>query len=198
MEGVNKTIIRRAESQIRQQLFGMLALAVVGLMVMNSFGLLVRGAADNTNMTFNVSSGTFSIENAPESIAFPAQSFGAANNITGNEEIDNVDITDYRGTATAWEVVTNANNLTNGTNIISAYRLSLYATGATASNVANFDTNRVNVGSTGSLGGAGVTLINGSTQASGVVELDNALVNLYFSATDQAGNYAAVLLYTLS
>ncbi|OGB74396.1 hypothetical protein A2V68_01625 [candidate division Kazan bacterium RBG_13_50_9] len=191
-------IIKRAETKVRQSLFGGFMLVAALLMIANSFGWVFGGDNTNANVSFNITSGTFSLDNGPTQFVFASQVYGTDDNVTANQEVDLLAVTDYRGTGTEWNVAANANNLANGTNIISAYRLSMYATTATATNVEAFDTNRVNLGSTGSLGGTGMTLANGSTQASGIVRFDNAAVRLQITATDAAGNYGAKVLFTLS
>src|SRR4030042_5107878 len=191
-------IIKRAETKVRQSLFGGFMLVAALLMIANSFGWVFGGDTTNANVSFNITSGTFSLDNGPTQFVFASQVYGTDDNVSANQEVGLLAVTDYRGTGTEWNVAANANNLANGTNIISAYRLSMYATTATATNVEAFDTNRVNLGSTGSLGGTGMTLANGSPQPSGIVRFYNAAVRLQITDTDAAGNYGAKGLFTLS
>lgn len=192
-----QTILNKAENQVRQQLFGGILLAVAGLMIMTTLGW-VNAAATNTNMTFNITSGAFTIVNAPESMAFASQSFGTPANILGNEEVDGLTIRDYRGNAQPWTVAMSANNFDAGGNIINANRLNGYASNGAITNVENGDTNRTAKGSSGFLNNTGITLLNGSTQASGVFRYDNGVVRLTVDGTEIVGTYGAILTYTLT
>ncbi len=190
-----QTILNRAENQVRQQLFGGILLAVAGLMIMTTFGG-VYSAVTNTNMTFNVTAGAFTLVNSPASMAFASQAFGVGNNITGNEQIDGLVATDYRGNSAVWGVAATASNFTGDEILASA--LNLYAEAGIISNLQNADTNQVAVGTNGTLDGAGITLFNGSTAASGRFNYDNGFVNLTVDGTDPTGDYTAILTFTLS
>lgn len=191
-------MLAQIENRVRQQLFGMISLFVVGLMVLNSLGLLVYGDSDQTNLTFNVSSGAFTIANVPTQMSFASQSYGVGNNVAGNVEVDLVAVTDYRGTSAAWSVAVNANNLSDGTNTIYANKLKLYQdVNGTLTNVENCTTSRVTLGSNGNLANAGVILMNTSSSP-GIVRFDNGYVNLTYIGTDPAGNYGAIMTYTLT
>ena len=188
----------KIENQVRQQLFGMISLFVVGLMVLNSLGVLVYGDSNQTNLAFNVSSGSFSISNTPTAMNFTGQTFGTGNNIVGSPDIDGSRVTDYRGNVQAWAVVVNASNLTDGTNVILPNKLTLFANQIVFTNVQNFTTSRVNKGANGTLNDSGFSMVNGSTQASGIVQFDNGFVNLFYNGSDAAGDYAGNMIYTLS
>ena len=193
---IKQTILHRAENQVRQQLFGGILLAVAGLMIMTTLGWVK--ADDITNLTFNVTAGSFTIVNVPNSMAFASQAYGTANNILGNEEIDGATVTDYRGNSTAWTVAVNANTLTSGSDTILPNKLNAYAENGVVSNVENGLTNKVAKGTNGTLNNAGITLINGSTQASGIFQYDNGVVRLTVGTTQAAGTYGAIMVYTLS
>lgn len=192
-----QTILNKAENQVRQQLFGGLLLAVAGLMIMTTLGW-VRAVDDLTNLTFNVTGGNFSIVNAPNSMAFASQVFGVNNNILGNENITGLTVKDYRGTYSCWVVAVNANNFTAGTNIILANKLNAYAANGAITNVESGDTNYTAKGTSGFLNNAGITLLNGSTQASGVFRYDNGLIRLTINGAEAVGDYTTVSIYTLS
>lgn len=192
------SIIKRAENRIRQQLFGMLALIVSGLMVMNSFGLFVSADSDLTNLSFNVAAGSFTIANITTVMNFAGQNYGVANTVAGNQAVEQGAVTDYRGNAQSWTVAAASTNLTNGANEIDADRLTLYTTSATLTNIENSTTAYTAMGSTGTLNDTGMTLMNGSTQASGIIQFDAGSISLDFWSTDQAGDYTAVVTYTLS
>ncbi|MBN2585271.1 WxL domain-containing protein [Patescibacteria group bacterium] len=193
---MDKTILKKAENQVRQQLFGGLALLVAALMVANISGL-VRAETDVTNITFNVNAGSFSIDNVPTAMTFPLMNFGESNSAhVAAPEMDGMAITDYRGNATAWSVAVTANNLVSGTDEISSAMISI--ANGDVQNIENLDTNYVAVGSNGTLDGAGTTLVNGSTQASGITGCDNAALTLNIEGTEAAGAYGAIVTYTLS
>ncbi|MFA5270352.1 MAG: WxL domain-containing protein [Patescibacteria group bacterium] len=193
---MEKSILKKAENQVRQQLFGGLALVVAALMIANVLGW-VQAATDVTNLTFNVTAGSFSIDNVPNAIAFPDIAFGVDNsNVVGTPEIDGVAITDYRGNATAWTVAVSANDFSDGTNTIPADQLSVK--NGTKRNIDNCDTNRLALGSNGTLNDTGTTIINGSTQASGISGFDNGFLSLNVLGSENAGTYGAVVTYTLT
>lgn len=199
----NKILIKKAENQVRQQLFGGILLAVAGLMIVNTFISFptwkTHAAADNTNLTFNVTAGTFSIDNVITSIAFASQTYGfSATNLLGNNTIDSLAVTDYRGNAQAWSVVVNANNFSDGTNTISVANLKVWPGNGAVANVENFDTNQVAKGTNNAaLSGAGANLLNGSTAASGIMRYDNGILRLTLAGTESAGVYGAVATFTL-
>lgn len=200
----NKILIKQAENQVRQQLIGGLMLMVVGLMIFNTFigfPTWVKADTDITNLSFNITGGSFTVVNAPTSIAFPAHSYGQSAENTGNTEIDGLTVIDYRGNAVAWTVALNSNALTDTGNAaitILANRMNAYAEAGTISNIENGVTTRTKKGTNGTLNDGGITLLNGSTQAAGVFQYDNGKINLTVWATDSAGTYAAVATYTLS
>lgn len=193
---MENVLLHRIENQVRQRLFGITTLLVLGLMLANSFGLVRAQTTDLTNLSFNVTAGSFYIMNAPNAINFTAQSFGVGNNITGDPEIDNVAVKDYRGNNTAWDVTCNGNDFDAS---LPASDINLFSNAGTVINVENGDVNRVKVGAgTGNLTGSGASLFNGSTQASGVFRYDNGFLNLHVDGDEAAGSYTAIMVYTLS
>lgn len=196
---MKNTIIQKIENQIRQQLFGTLMLAVAGLMLINSFGL-VGADTDTTDLTFNVTEGGFTIVNVPTSMAFASQVYGTANNIVGNEFVNGPVVTDYRGSGTAWSVAVAVNNFEEvGGNIIDADQLTLYQdTDGVLSNIENCTTSYILIGTNGTLNDTGATLMNGSTQAAGMVQFDEGFVNLVADGTEPQGDYGAIMTFTLS
>ncbi|MEA1909720.1 MAG: hypothetical protein U9M89_01690 [Patescibacteria group bacterium] len=192
------TILGKLENKVRQQIFGGVSVALITLMFVLTFGFTTF-ADDTTNLSFNITAGSFTIENAPESMAFATHAYGVSNDVLANEELDDIAITDYRGNAQAWSVAMNANNLQSGSDHIdTASALNGYVSNGDMTNVENADTNRTAVGSDGFLDGAGVTLINGSTQASGIFRYDNGVIRLTVDGSEAAGEYGAVVTYTLS
>lgn len=193
---MEKSILYRIENQVRQQLFGAVTLLVLGLMLANSFGIVRSQTTDQTNLSFNITAGSFYIMNAPNAINFPAQGFGTGANITGNEQIDGVTVKDYRGNSQAWVVACNGNDFDA---TLPASDINLFSNAGAITNVENGDTNQVAVGAgTGNLTGAGATLFNGSTAASGVFQYDNGFLNLHVDGTEAAGTYTAIMVYTLA
>ena len=196
---MDKTILKKAENQVRQQLFGGLALLVAALMVFNIAGF-VQAVGDNTNLSFNVTTGAFTLVNAAVAVNFPAMNFGESNAAhVSTENMDGMEITDYRGSYTAWAVVANATEMNNGgATAIPANRLKIDNNG-TSRNITNADTNRVAVlVADGPLNDGGVTIINGSTQASGVFGYDNAQFLLNVTGTEAAVDYTGMVVFTLS
>lgn len=192
------TILGKAENQARQQIFGGISVALITLMFMLTFGF-VNAADDTTNLSFEITAGTFSIDNAPTSISFATQTYNTADDILGNEELDLIAVTDYRGNTTCWVVAMNANNLQAGSNQIdTASALNGYAQNIDMTNVETADTNRTNQGADGFLDGAGITLVNGSTQASGIFRFDNGVIRLTVDGSEPSGSYGAVVTYTLT
>ncbi|MBU1083098.1 hypothetical protein KKE14_01530 [Patescibacteria group bacterium] len=194
---MEKAILYRIENQVRQRLFGAVTLLVLGLMLVNSFSFVRAQTSDITNLSFNITAGDFYIMNAPVAINFASQAFGVGNNITGDTEIDSVAVKDYRGNNNVWDVTAAANNFLDGN--LMADDINMFANAGTIANVENGDLNRVAVGGgTGNLGGAGSTLFNGSTQASGVFRYDNGFLNLRVDGDEPAGTYTATMTYTLA
>lgn len=113
-------------------------------------------------------------------------------------DLDGVKVTDYRGNVQAWGVVVNAANLVNGSNEIGANKLTLFANQIAFYNVENFTTTYMNRGQNGTLNSTGFSMVNGSTQASGIVQFDNGFVNFLYNGTDPAGTYTSILYLTLS
>lgn len=195
---MEKAILYRIENQVRQQLLGAVTLLVLGLMLVNSFGIVRAQTADNTNLSFNVTAGDFYLMNAPEAINFAAQAFGTGNNISGNQNIDGVTVKDYRGAATGWDLTCNAVNNFDDTYILGS-DINLFSNAGTIINVENGDLNRVALGDgTGNLTAGGATLFNGSTQASGVFQYDNGFLNLHVDGDEPASTYTSTMLYTLT
>ena len=193
---MEKAILYRIENQVRQQLLGAVTLLVLGLMLANSFGIVWGQTTDQTNLSFNVTAGSFILVNAPNAINFPAQAFGVSNNITGNEEIDGPTVKDYRGNSQAWTVACNGNNFSAD---LPATDINLFANAGAITNIENGDTNEVAVGAgTGNLGASGATLFNGSTAASGVFQYNNGFLNLHVDGDEAAASYTAIMVYTLS
>lgn len=192
------SIIQRAENQVRQQLFGGILLIVAGWMVSISLGWAEAGNNNAIAITFTATAGTFSIDNVTTSMAFAAQVYGAANNILGNSKINSLAVTDYRGNAQAWTVAVNANNLSDGTHNIIANKLNCYAANGTVTNLQNGLTNKVAKGTSGTLNGSGITLVNGSSAASGIFQYDDGVVRLTVNGHESSGNYASTMVYTLS
>ncbi|MFH1088223.1 MAG: WxL domain-containing protein [Patescibacteria group bacterium] len=193
---IKQTILNRAENQVRQQLFGGLLLGVAGLMIMTTLGWSYAYDA-NTNMTFNITGGAFTIVNAPTTIVFPSLPFSTAANNTANNEVDGLTVTDYRGTSTAWTVSAQANNFNDGSHDIPASKMNLYAEVGALTNIAEADTNQVANGTNGTLNGS-VTVFNGSTGASGIFQYDNGFINLVINGTEATGDYGAILTFTLA
>ena len=194
---MDSLIIKRAEQKIRQNIFGGVLLLVTVLMLANTFGW-VWEAVTNANVTFNIDAGSFSIDNGPSAVRFGNQNFGASGNVKSADEVDNQRVTDYRGNAQAWGVVVNAANLTAGSNEIDSNKIALFANQITFSNVQNFTTSRMNRGANGTLNGSGFSMVNGSTQASGIVQFDDGFFNLTYTGAEAAGSYTGVIKFTLT
>lgn len=198
---VEKLIVKRAEARVRQSLFGGFILVAALLMVMNSFGFIgwIQAATQTTaDVAFNITGGSFALDNGPTQINFADQSYGTSGNFAGDSPVSNLQVTDYRGNAASWDVAASAANLSDGTNEIDADRMTLYTTSATLYNVENSTTTFTAVGATGTLNDTGMTLLNGSTQASGIIQFDAGSVSLEVWATDLAGTYTTTVYFTLT
>jgi hypothetical protein len=194
---MESTIIKRAEYKVRQKLFGGVILLVCALMIVNSLGL-VQAANVNANVTFNVTSGSFTITNGPTQIRFGSNAYGVSGNVHATDNANNIVVTDYRGSSAAWSVAVNANDLSDGTHTIYANKIKLYQdTNGYLTNIANCTTSKVTLGANGNIANAGVTLMNTSSSA-GVVQYDNGFFNLTLTGTDSAGTYGALIIFTLT
>lgn len=199
---MDSLIIKRAEQRIRQQVFGGVVMFVCALMILNTFNLLkvevFAGNSLNADVTFNITSGTLALTNGPTAIAFGSNAFGATGNIRSANEADNVVAQDYRGTYTAWSVSVVSTDLNSSGSLIYANKIKLYQdTAGVLTNIQNCDTNQVAKGANGTLNGTGVTLMNGSTNASGIVQFDNGYFNLTLGGAEAAGTYTGKITFTL-
>jgi hypothetical protein len=196
---MNSLIIKRAEHKVRQQIFGGVVMFVCALMVLNTFNLLgaLAGNTINADVTFNITSGDMQLTNGPVGVTFGSNSYGASGTIQSANKASNVVAQDYRGTGTAWVVSVNANDLSDGTNTIYANKLTIYQSGGTLTNIQNCTTSRIGLGATDSLESSGATLMNGSTQASGIVQYDNGYFNLTLGGAESAGVYGGKIIFTI-
>lgn len=194
---MDSLIIKRAERKARQSIFGGVLLLVTVLMLVNTFGW-VWGAVTNANVTFNIDAGSFTISNGPTEVRFGNISFGQSGNIKSANEVDDMQVTDYRGNAQAWGVVVNAANLTAGSNELNTDKIALFANQIIFTNVESFTTSYMNRGANGAINGTGFSMVNGSTQASGIVQFDNGFFNLTHNGSEVAGTYTGVIQFTLS
>lgn len=194
-----KSIINLIEERARSQFFGGLLFMVAVIMIGNTFfswTLWSKADTDVTNLTFNISAGSFSIMNAPNSVAFAAQSFGVGGNIYGNSEIDGLTIIDYRGNTQAWTVAVNSNNFSAS---LPASAITFNVQNSAKTNIENFTVATLNLqGTNFTLNDAGGTLMDASTAGSGIVQYDNGALLLHVDGDEVAGDYTAIVTYTLS
>lgn len=198
---MDSLIIKRAEQKIRQKLFGGIVLFVTLLMLANTFGWVKAGTTMDANVTFNITSGTFSIANGPTQVRFGSNSYGYSGQVSATDKANTVAVTDYRGTSADWSVAVNANDLSDGSHTIYANKIKLYQdvpeTGGHLTNVENCTTSRITLGTNGNIANNGVTLMNTSSSP-GIVRYDNGYFNLTLGGAESAGIYGAKIIFTLS
>lgn len=196
----NKILIQKAENQVRQQLFSSMVLAVMGLMLLVTFGGIKVKAIDNTvNLTFNVTAGAFTLASGTTDIAWPSVTFGTVNAAhQANNGLDNIVVTDHRGNATAWTLTASANNLAAGTNDISKAQITLHIANGTITNDEG-DIGNVTKGSNANLASAR-NVMSGDTGATGIYNYDLPAtgVRLNITGAEAAGDYTALLTLTLT
>lgn len=195
---MDKIIIKRVENLIKQQLFGGFLLMMTGIMIMNSLGyidLVQAGNQNDTNISINITSGTFSVDNAPAQMNFAEQTYPTTNHVLCNQEFDNIAVTDYRGTDTAWTLTINATSLNGATYNILATKMTIDNTNAVVAGATN---SHVNIGPNSTLNNGGATMINGTTQASGINTYSNGELYLNLDGSPSADIYTGTIYYTLA
>jgi len=194
-----QTILNRVENQVRQQLFGSVMFAVLGLMLAVNFGWLKVRAANNdvTNLTFNVTTGAFTIAGAPDAMAFPDIVYGVSNtDHLATTNVTNVLVTDHRGTGTAWNATVASTNLTAGTNVIDNGHINFRIATGTITNEEG-DLNFVTKGTNGLLNDD-LTLMSGNTAAAGIFNYSQGPLSLNVAGTEPTGNYTGTITFTLA
>jgi lipopolysaccharide export LptBFGC system permease protein LptF len=198
----NKVLIKKAENQVRQQLFGGVVLGVLGLMLAVTFGninIKVKAADNAVNLTFNVTAGAFTLASLTTDIAWPSVTYNTVNATHGaNAGLDNIVVTDHRGNATAWTLTAAANNFAAGTNDISKAQITLHIANGTITNDEG-DFNFVTKGANANLASAR-NVMSGNASATGIYNYDlpNTGVRLNVVGNEAAGDYTAVLTLTLT
>ena len=194
---MDKVIIKRAENLIKEQLFGGFIIVATVVMIMNSLGyvnLVQAGNQNNTNLSINITSGTFSVDNAEAQMNFTDQTYPTTNYVECNQEFDNIAVTDQRGTDTAWVLSVNSTSMTGGTYNILSTKLHIENNAATVIGTTH---NHVTIGANSTLDGAGGTMMNGTTQASGINTYHNGKLFLNLDGSPSADDYTGTIHYTL-
>ena len=83
----NEIMLNRAKARVAQQSFGIATVLIMGLMVVNIFGLgfnlgVHAETSNNTNLTLNIATGSLELVNVDETVAFSAATSGIKSNET--------------------------------------------------------------------------------------------------------------------
>jgi len=195
----NKVLIKQAENQVRQQLFSSVVLAVMGLMLLVTFGHIVKAADNTVDLTFNVTAGAFTLASGTTAIAWPSVTYGTSNTAhQANNGLDNIVVTDHRGSSTAWALTVASTNLTAGSNDISKGLITLHIANGTITNDEG-DIGNVTKGANANLASAR-NVMDGDTGAEGIYNYDLPAtgVRLNIAGTEATGDYTATLTLTLT
>ena len=194
---MDKIIIKRAEDLVKQQLFGGFMLVMAVVMVANSLGYIdfvQAGNVNNTNMSINITSGGLAVDNAPDQMDFATQTYPSTNYVECNEEFNNIAVTDQRGTDTAWDLAINATSLTGSTYNILADKLTIENNDAVVLGTTNAN---IVIGPNSTLNDGGATMMNGTTQASGINTYWNGKLFLNLDGTPGTDDYTGTIYYTV-
>jgi len=182
---------------IKERIYSLLILSLLFLMLFTSLNVSLA-ANVTTNLAVNIVAGTLDTT-APTSFGWPNATAGQASNQQGN--LNNVQVTDYRGNSGGWSLTATANNLAAGTNVLNTYARVKVSPGnitnLNSSNITNVTAGSANQ-SLGSDAGNAVNVMTASSgYGAGAFQLDNTVMNLTVQSGDAQGSYTAVLTLTV-
>ncbi|MBZ9577878.1 WxL domain-containing protein [Patescibacteria group bacterium] len=185
---------------IKERIYSLLILSILFGMLFTSLNVATASNQDTTNLAVNITTG--SLDTAAENTDFdwPDATAGQASN--QQENMNNIQVTDYRGNSGGWSLTATANNLEAGTNILNTYARAKTSPGD-VTNLNSSDNTGVTAGSDNqALGSNATNAVNMMTASAGngagAFQLDNTVMNLSIEAGDAAGDYTAVLTLTVS
>lgn len=179
----------------KQQILSALILFFMFLMIVSTIKV-GQAATNDTNLVQNLISGTLDMV-APSNLNWTDVTLNASQQYS-NTNLNAVNVTDYRGgDGDGWNLTLYAeNNLTAGTNNIDiTARLNVGAATVTSDDSAQAGSAFMmpNAG-----GGAEVLMNAGATCGTGVSNANEVLFKLNIAADDVAGDYTAVMVFTVS
>lgn len=180
---------------IKQQIISVLIIFFMFLMIFSTVKVGLAANTGDTNLVQNIVSGSLDMT-APDSLDWTDVTLNGSQQYS-NVYLDGVNVVDYRGgDGDGWTLTVYANNLVAGTNNISIEaRLNVDPGNITSddggTNASNFMmANNATTQSTLLSAAAG----NGT----GVTNIDNSLFKLNIEAGDAAGEYTAVMTFTVA
>jgi hypothetical protein len=185
---------------IKERIFSLLILSLFFLMLFTSLNVTMATNTANTSLAANIVNGTLDIAASPASFGWNNTTAGQASNQLNN--VNNIQVTDYRGNTGGWSLTATANNLTAGTNVLNTFARVKVSPG-TVTNINGSNITGVSDGSDnqvlGPSSGNAVNMMTATaSNGAGAFQLDATLMNLTVQVSDIAGSYTATMILTVS
>lgn len=192
--------VKKEIKTIKERIYSLLILSILFGMLFTSLNVATASDNADTNLVINITEGSLDMTANNTDFDWPDATAGQASN--QQENMNNIQVTDYRGNSGGWDLVATANNLANGTNILNTYARVKVSPGD-VTNLNESDITNVTAGSAdqplGSNSTNAVNMMAASTgDGAGAFQLDNTVMNLSIEIGDDAGEYTAVLTLTVS
>ena len=181
---------------IKEQIVAALILFFMFVMIFSTVNLGFAANVANTNLAQNILAGTLDMT-APGNLNFTNVILNGSNQ-NSNTNLNGVNVTDYRGgNGTGWNLTLYAeNNLIAGTNNIDiTARLNVAPGDVTSDDSAQAGSNFMMPNDSGN---AEALMNAGADCGTGVSNIDNTLFKLLIDSGDTAGDYTAVMVFTVS
>ncbi|MBZ9569749.1 WxL domain-containing protein [Patescibacteria group bacterium] len=188
--------VKREIKTIKKQIISVLILFFMFVMIFATVNLGLAANNADTNLAQNIISGTLDMT-APGNLNWTNVILNGSNQ-NSNTNLDGVNVTDYRGGGgTGWNLTLYAeNNITAGTNNIDiTARLNVAPGDVTSDDTAQSGSNFMMPNDSGN---AEVLMNAGADCGTGVSNIDNTLFKLLIESGDAAGDYTAVMVFTVS
>lgn len=193
-------VINLAKSRINQAIVGSVAMLLIGIVTLSSFGggLKVFANNDNNDVTIsvNVAAGALSLENLVSDATFSAATAGVTS--TESATINNGVVKDYRASITDFKVYMNASNLVGGgSEFVNADQLSVDVGALNLYNIV------ANYGGDTNTNGSNITLESNSglfdstATHSGELGFDNVTLYANIASTLSPDDYEGTVTFTL-
>ncbi len=185
---------------LKEEIFAVIVLFFTLLMVYTSMEVSRAANQDNAELYQNIVTGSLDIAAQNTNISFNNANAGIASNSLMN--MNNVQVTDYRGTGAGWSATTGSiENFidVDDANVQITLNSSLRWSPGDVSNLNSSDITGVAAGADDQYLNATRNLMSATADnGSGAYQIDNTVLNFMVEVADQAGNYAATLELTVS
>ena len=200
LKNTNMSQVKKEIKTIKERIYSLLVLSLLLGMLFTSLNVATASNQDTTNLAVTITVGSLDTTAENTDFDWPAATAGQASN--QQENMNNIQVTDYRGNSGGWSLTATANNLEAGTNILNTYAR-VKAGPGDVTNLNESDITGVTAGSAdqslGSESGNAVNMMTATADnGAGAFQLDNTVMNLSIEAGDAAGDYTAVLTLTVS